>query len=143
VAVLIRDFLEADRQALREIYVASRRHAFPWLDAASLHPLDFDRDTDRERVLVASLDGGPVGFASIWEPEDFLHNLFLHPAVIGRGLGRRLLSSCLPLFRGPPTLKCLKQNTNAVGFYLHHGWRVLDEGTSADGVYLRMTLDHG
>lgn len=35
-----------------------------------------------------------------------------------------------------PTLKCLKANAPAIGFYLYQGWQAVAEGNSPDGPYL-------
>lgn len=133
----IREFEEQDRAALRRIYTAARRAAFTWQDAASFQPADFDTDTEDECILVALADGVPVGFASIWEPDSFLHTLFVHPDFQHKGVGKALLTHCSAYFTAAtPTLKCLKANTPAIGFYLHQGWEALADGDSPDGPYL-------
>lgn len=77
---------------------------------------DFDAHTKGERILVAALEGKVLGFASIWEPESFLHNLFVHPSTMRKGIGQALLESCAKYFNRPPTLKCLVANSNALQF---------------------------
>ena len=131
----IRGFRDSDRPALRQVYRASRLAAFPWLAPETLQLEDFDRDTLDERILVAEVDGRPCGFVSIWEPDSFLHHLFVHPDVFRRGIGRALLQQCLPYLAGRATLKCLKANGNALAFYRHLGWQVEGEGDSSDGPY--------
>lgn len=137
----IREFVEWDRLPLRDLYVASRGAAFPWLPPASLRLEDFDRDTHEERVFVAQCGDVRVGFASIWPPDDFLHNLFVHPDYQGRGIGRALLDCCIRHFEGPATLKCLQANSRASAFYLHCGWQVVGRGDSPDGPYDLMRRD--
>jgi GNAT superfamily N-acetyltransferase len=141
MTLLIREFVESDRPPLRALYAASRRAAFPWLPPASLRPEDFDQDTREERVFVAQCGDMRVGFASIWPPDDFLHNLFVHPDYQGRGIGRALLDCCVRHFKGPATLKCLQANSRACAFYLHFGWRVVGTGDSCDGPYQLMRRD--
>lgn len=136
----IREFVESDRPALQKLYVASRAVAFPWLAPSVLQLEDFDRDTREERVIVALLGVIPVGFASIWEPDSFLHNLFVHPDYLRRGIGRALVGHCMSYFNGPATLKCLKANSNAHAFYLHLGWQVSGYGESPDGPYYMMMV---
>lgn len=134
----VRTFREADRPALRQVHRASRLAAFPWLDPVALPLDDFDRDTRDERIFVAELDGRPCGFVSIWEPDSFLHHLFVHPDVFRRGVGRALLDHCLPYLAGRATLKCLQANGNAVAFYRHLGWQIVGDGDSSDGPYYLM-----
>lgn len=133
----IREFEEQDRAALRRIYTAARRAAFTWQDATTFQPADFDTDTEDECILVALADGQPVGFASIWEPDSFLHTLFVHPDFQRQGVGKMLLTHCSAYFTAAtPTLKCLKANAPAIGFYLHQGWQAVADGDSPDGPYL-------
>jgi ribosomal protein S18 acetylase RimI-like enzyme len=106
--ILVREFEEADRDALRLLYIASRNAAFTW-SAVELHQaLDFDAHTEGEKILVAVTGAEILGFASIWEPDSFLHNLFVHPSATRQGVGQALLASCAKYFSNTPTLKCLK-----------------------------------
>lgn len=133
----IREFEEPDRAALRLIYTAARRAAFTWREAACFQPQDFDADTRSECILVALADGVPVGFASIWERDSFLHNLFVHPDFQRKGVGTALLAHCSAYFTAArPTLKCLKANTRAIDFYTRQGWQAVADGDSPDGPYL-------
>lgn len=136
--IAIRPFEEADRDALRRLFIVSRRAAFTWHTSASHDGIDFDRSTEHEQVLVACIDGEPVGFASIWVPDSFLHNLFVHPDFLRQGIGTALLAHCTEHFLTTPTLKCLKVNVNAIRFYVARQWRVIGDGESADGPYFLM-----
>ena len=135
----IREFVESDRPALQKLYVASRAEAFPWLAPSVLQLGDFDTDTREERVIVALLGDIRVGFASIWEPDRFLHNLFVHTDYLRRGIGRALVERSMSYFDGPATLKCLQANSRAHAFYRHLGWHVTGYGESSDGRYYLMT----
>lgn len=139
MSLLVREFEEADREALRRLYQASRDAAFTWAPREAHHLLDFDTHTDRERILVALMEGVVVGFASIWEAGSFLHNLFVHPGHLGQGVGKALLRECANHFKAPPTLKCLKANAHAFSFYVAQGWRAISEGESPEGCYFLMS----
>lgn len=136
--IFVREFRESDREALRELFVAARDDAFAW--AASLeHKLeDFDAVTQGETILVAVTGDRPIGFASIFEADSFLHNLFVHPQWQRQGVGKTLLASCERYFRAVPTLKCVKVNESARQFYQSQGWRVCSEAEGPDGPYLLM-----
>ena len=137
----IRKFSENDQHTLQEIYIESRRHAFYWMDSSLFALADFDRDTEGELVWVATYTNGPVGFISIWEPNNFIHNLFVRPEVFGQGVGTKLLNVCLKKIGRPATLKCAKPNTKAREFYISRGWRVVSEGEGPDGKYELMCFD--
>lgn len=136
----IRGATEADRPALRGIYRRSRTHAFPWRDPAGFSESDFDRDTEGERIWVAELEDAIAGFASLWEPEAFLHCLFVDPTLIGRGIGSALLDAALAAAIKPPTLKCNTRNVAARDFYLARGWTIAEDGEGPDGPYHLMRL---
>lgn len=95
--------------------------------------------TSGERILVAIEAGGaPVGFASVFEPDSFLHNLFVHPAFQRCGVGRALLAACGKHFTAMGTLKCLKANQSAQRFYLSQGWAIQAEVKEETGNYFLM-----
>ena len=134
-------FVESDRFALREIYLESRMHAFDWIGGALFSADDFDRDTEGEIIWVATCDARPVGFISVWEPANFIHNLFVHPNFVGKGAGSALLNECLNHIGRPAVLKCGAQNTKARDFYLSKGWKIVSDGDGPDGEYLLMHFD--
>ncbi|MBN9340203.1 MAG: GNAT family N-acetyltransferase [Comamonadaceae bacterium] len=141
---VIREHQAVDLQALRKLFVESRDAAFPWVSAGRHQEVDFDVTTAGELVLVAfasnvEVNAVPLGFASIWEPDGFLHNLFVHPSAQRRGVGSALLAACAPYFgHHTPTLKCLRANESATRFYLTRGWRLQSEGEGPEGPFLLM-----
>jgi GNAT superfamily N-acetyltransferase len=141
MSLTIRPFIESDRPALRELYKLTRDATFTW--AAGTHQLeDFDRATEGETILVACWEEQPVGFASIWELDSFLHSLFVHPLYQGQGIGQALLSSCEPIFHRAPTLKCQQRNARASEFYERRGWRIAEAGASEEGDYWLLEHRH-
>ena len=140
-AIETRLFTGKDRAALQEIYFESRVIAFNWLDSSPFKKDDFDRDTDCECIWVATVKDKPVGFISAWEPENFIHNLFVQPSNIGRGIGTALLDVCLKKIGRPAKLKCLENNVSAKNFYLSRGWKIISNGEGPDGNYQLMKFD--
>lgn len=127
---IIRRATPADRPALAEIFLKARRAAFDWQDPASFALDDFDAQTEGEIILLAeNTDGLPLGFVSVWEPDGFIHHLFVDPAHQGEGIGSLLLDDLHAWLLLPYRLKCLARNTRALAFYAKRGWRqVEDEG---------------
>ena len=141
----IRTFVEADRPALRNLFVVVRNQAFTWAPPGNHRLEDFDMVTEGERILVATTAGAgeALGFAAVWEPESFLHSLFVHPDWQGQGIGKALLAACQPYFTATPTLKCLEANRAARAFYGSQGWQLRQRGESADGAYLLLAREAG
>ena len=133
----IREFLDADRGALCEVYLVARQDPSVWEAPEANRHHDFDVSTAGEWIAVALWDSVPVGFASIWEPESFVHNLFVHPAFQGRGIGTALLGVCEAHHSSRATPKCLVANRAAQHFYLARAWRMLSEGVGPEGPYVR------
>ncbi|WP_232515188.1 GNAT family N-acetyltransferase [Burkholderia ambifaria] len=80
--------MAADMPALRELFLRSRREAFVWQPAGAFRLADFDAQTDGERLRVAEDDGGQLaGFVSVWEPDHFIHHLYVHRPHHRRGIG--------------------------------------------------------
>lgn len=141
-SIQIRDARPQDLDALRDIYLAARRVAFHWLDTSAWTREDFDRDTQGELVLVAANDNGEIrGFASSWEPERFVHHLYIAPDHTGAGVGGRLLSATLHAIGLPARLKCLVRNERALTFYRNRGWDIAGSGAAADGEYYELELN--
>ncbi|UEM22138.1 GNAT family N-acetyltransferase [Skermanella mucosa] len=125
-----------DGQRCAEIFLASRRSAFHWQPAGSFVLEDYHRAIEDEEVWVAEIDGVVVGFASIYRPDNFVHNLFVDPRWQHRGVGTVLLErACSHLFR-PARLKCLASNQGARAFYERNGWIVASATVSTDEPYI-------
>ncbi|QDU62014.1 hypothetical protein Pan216_28800 [Planctomycetes bacterium Pan216] len=136
----IREFVETDRDTLREIYLSSRRSTFTWLAANLFQFDDFDRQTSGELILVATLGEQTIGFSASWVPERFIHHLYLKNGWTGHGYGRALLDATVERIGRPARLKCLSMNRHALKFYRREGWIESGRGVSGSGNYLEMTL---
>ncbi|MFG6657115.1 GNAT family N-acetyltransferase [Scandinavium sp. M-37] len=133
--MIIRPGLPSDRPFLRTLYLRARKISWPWADSSDWQLEDFDAATLNEQVWVAEIDGHRVGFASVWESDNFLHNLFVDPDWQGHGVGTALLKQVQSTFTSTGALKCLIQNATALHFYHQHGWHTEARGASPDGDY--------
>lgn len=75
-----------------------------------------------EWMLVAEIDGRAVGYAAV--SGNHVENLYVDPAVQGRGVGRHLLAAVEERLVGPITLRCLVVNTRARSLYERCGFAV-------------------
>ncbi|WLD59644.1 GNAT family N-acetyltransferase [Salinispirillum sp. LH 10-3-1] len=135
----IKEFTPEFAAALSEIYLESRRSAFIWLDASAFQLADFARDTDGERIWVCMRAGAVVGFISIWEPERFIHHLYVAPVHVRNGAGSMLLAFAKSQY-AELSLKCLIHNVNAVRFYESKGFLKSATGTGVYGSYYLMSF---
>jgi len=131
----VRPFTEAHRATLEVIYRDCRMEA-TWLPATVRERSDFSRDTKGETILVAvGGDDEPEGFVSVWEPEGFIHHLYVRSGSRGKGIGEALLDALSTRMPRPWHLKCLRANSAAVTFYLARGWKEVSSGTGEDGPF--------
>jgi len=138
----IRPATEHDRPALRELFLLARRATFTWLDGENFREEDYDGQTRGERVLVAEADDGSIaGFVALWEPDRFVHHLYLAAGQQGRGIGRALLQA-LGWPEQPLQLKCLRRNEAAQAFYLALGFAQIGQGRGNDGEYVLLASRH-
>ena len=130
----VRPFEERDTSALSAIYRECRAEA-TWLPRPAKAP-DFAQDTKGEVLLVAvGSDDEPEGFVSVWEPDAFIHHLYVRPGSRQKGIGKQLLESLRSRMRKPWRLKCVRANDRALRFYLRHGWLEISSGIGEDGPY--------
>ncbi|MGK0189421.1 MAG: GNAT superfamily N-acetyltransferase [Verrucomicrobiales bacterium] len=139
----VRSFIESDRESLQELYIESRKAAFPWQDTAEFLSGDFEKDTEGEVIWVAVEQGIPVGFVSTWVQENFIHNLFVHPNYLRREIGSALLAKALDDIGRPARLKCGVLNCKALAFYHSAGWEAAGEGDGNHGRYVLLVLKTG
>ncbi|MCM3132869.1 GNAT family N-acetyltransferase [Paenibacillus polysaccharolyticus] len=127
--MIIREASIADYPQLRQIYLDSRRESFHWANTDKMTLDDFDRDTLEEEILLAEENRHILGFASLYVPNRFIHNLFVHPSASGKGIGDLLLKRAISELGTPVTLKCVSENQIALNFYKKRGWKtVVEEG---------------
>lgn len=125
----IRVASESDYPALRRIYLESRHKRFHWAKIEEMKLEDFDRDTVEEEIILAEEDSRILGFASLYLPDNFVHNLFVHPDVFGKGVGNLLINAAIERMNKPVRLKCVSENHKAINFYEANGWKkVVEEG---------------
>jgi GNAT superfamily N-acetyltransferase len=125
---------------LARIYLDSRIFTFNWMEPTGFSLSDFQRDTQGEMILAAEVRGRIVGFSSSWEPENFIHHLYLNPQDVGRGYGGRLLDGTVKILDKPVRLKAQVRNTKAMWFYRNRGWEELGRGITDRGEYIELVL---
>ena len=73
-------------------------------------------------TLVATVGGSVVGFAAL-EDADNIDMLYVHPAVVGQGIGKMLLGALEKLAASRGAAKLIVQaSDSASGFFQHYGF---------------------
>jgi putative acetyltransferase len=97
-------------------------------DIIALRPFVETAIREIDHLIVAYENKGAVGFMGI--SQDNLEMLFLDPASIGKGIGKRLITKAIQEY-GVLYVDVNEQNPNAEKFYQHFGFAVF-ERTEAD-----------
>ena len=126
----LRPFLPADVPVLAAIFASaieeltgddySEAQQEAWMAAAEED--EFGRRLASDLTLVATLDGSPVGFASL-RGNDHIRMLYVHPAVSGQGIATLLVDALEKLSggRGATSLTVDASGT-AQGFFAKRGY---------------------
>src|SRR5690242_16817840 len=96
-------------------------------------PIEFKQQVVQEAIetgnkaLVAN--NHILGFASLYLPENYIHNLFVYPDFSGKGAGGELLNASIEKMNKPLRLNCVSENKKAIKFYGNKGWKkVVEKG---------------
>lgn len=123
VGVAIREATASDHVVCAEILTRAWRSALP-TRPRRVDLGEFRRQTLGELLLVAVVADEVVAFISIWQPDWFVHHLFVDPAFQHQGIGSSLLEHLARLSGDHAlSLKCQVENHAAIGFYERHGFR--------------------
>ena len=139
MAWVVRPVCAQDWRQLRQLFLLARRQAFHWLDGRTFRLRDLDAETRGEQLWVAVDPAGQLlGFVSLWQPDTFIHHLYVHPACGRRGVGRALLEALPGWGRVRFSLKCLRRNTPALAFYAANGFTEMERGDEPEADYVRL-----
>ena len=138
----LRPFLPADALILREIFRDSiedltaddytEAQQAAWASVAD-DSAEFGKKLSGQLTLVATLEGSPVGFASI-EGKEKIDMLYVHPAAVGQGVGAMLVDALEKLAgaRGTARLR-VDASDSARGFFEKRGYVAQQRNTVSVG----------
>jgi len=127
--------------ALRALYMVTRTSTFTWLDSSGYQLKDFDEHITDDTIYIAIADGKVQGFLGVYEPDNFIHHLFIADDAQGMGVGSKLLTMLTELNGRPQILKCMVENEKAIQFYFSKGFVEVGKGTGPVGDYLVLRND--
>lgn len=138
----LRPFLPDDAPLLREIfrdsieeltaddYTEAQQEA--WASVAD-NVAEFGKKLSGQLALVATLEGSPVGFASL-EGKDKIAMLYVHPAATGRGVGAMLIDALEKLAGSRGVVKlAVDASDSARGFFEKRGYVAQQRNTISVG----------
>ncbi|WP_428659844.1 N-acetyltransferase family protein [Runella sp.] len=142
--IQIRKAQAIDFPELAAVFLEVRRQVFTWKDINSFREEDFYEQTSGELILLAEDDEQKiVGFISVWEPDRFIHHLYIKSGYQGRRIGKRLIDSLSVYISFPYQLKCESKNDRALHFYAKNGWQEIGRGINEGEEYVLLQLKTG
>ena len=125
-----------DIESINAIFAKAASSA-QWLPPEERSKMDFTKVSEGETVVVCySREGDILGFVSVYEPESFIHHLYVAPNCQGQGVGTGLLHSLEAWVPMPWHLKCVERNENALAYYLSQGWVEETRAEGPEGAYV-------
>ena len=127
----LRPYLASDAPMLAQIFVAAIQELTgddyneaqqqAWATAAEDEDA-FGKKLGGELTLIATLQNSPIGFASL-KGADYIEMLYVHPSVVGQGVGAMLIDALEKLAggRGAKVLS-VDASDNAIDFFKKHGY---------------------
>ena len=148
-APALRPFLPADTPILAAIFVASiealtgddygEAQQEAWAAVADDEEA-FGKRLAAELTLVATIDGSPVGFASL-KGKDHVDLLYVHPGAVGEGVASMLCDALERLAGGRGTKSLtVDASDNAAEFFAKRGYVAMQRNTvTVNGEWLANT----
>ena len=132
----IRKPTESDMLALERLFLLTRQSTFTTRPKDAFKIGDYVKSTQEDEVWVAEYIGVIVGFVSIYVPDNFIHNLFVHPKYQGKGIGKQLLQIAEENLKRPMTLKAAMDNPKSFSFYEKYDWHQVSIHKDVDEPYI-------
>jgi putative acetyltransferase len=138
----LRPYLPADAPLLAEIFRASieeltgddysEAQQQAWASGADDEEAFAARLAER-LTLIATLDGSPVGFIALEQP-DVIDLLYVHPVVAGQGVGTMLIDALERLMASRGVARLVTDaSDSASGFFERRGYVAQRRNTIASG----------
>lgn len=137
----IREAKNEDIDELEIIFQITRQKTFKLTPSENFNIGDYKKSTEGEEVWVLEENGNIAGFISLWLPDNFIHNLFVHPDFQGRCIGQQLLEKAEERLCRPMALKVSMGNVKACFFYEKNGWRKISTHEDEQEPYILFRKD--
>ena len=141
IDVIFRPAADADAEQVASVFLASRK-AF-----VAFAPLAHADDDVRGWIANVLIPGGGVSVAVAGSSNEgvvgmmavsrqdrvtWIDQLYLHPSVVGRGIGTRFIELAMASLGSPIRLYTFQENAGARRFYERHGFRAIAFSDGSD-----------
>ncbi|MCB9127273.1 MAG: GNAT family N-acetyltransferase [Ardenticatenales bacterium] len=136
--IVLRVATPEDAVAIAELYLAARKRLEPTIplvhDDEDVRRWISHRLLPESDVEVAELGKRLVGMMALSRADGvgWIDQLYLDPAMTGRGIGSRFVASAKARYGPPLRLYTFRVNVGACRFYERHGFIVIRTGDGSD-----------
>lgn len=132
--MILRRATAEDAATVCEVYLSSHKTFLPYAPLAHTDEevQDYIAHTliEKAEVIVAELDGRILGLLALDRHEGigWIEQLYLHPSVVGQGIGSQLLGLAKTRLGPPIRLYTFQANKGARRFYERYGFQAIEFG---------------
>ncbi|HEY9621527.1 MAG TPA: GNAT family N-acetyltransferase [Crinalium sp.] len=122
----------SDTDAIAQVYLSSRRAfvSFAAIAHSKEAVYEWIRDTliPGSQVTVVERDNGVVGMMALSTTEGtgWIDQLYLHPDVVGQGIGTKMIERAKAELGSPIRLYTFQENQGAIRFYERHEFKAIE-----------------
>lgn len=131
---IFRAATETDAESVAQVYLTSRKELVPFAPLAhsdeEVHRWISERLIPTGLVTVVEQGGKIIGMMALSADHaaGWIDHLYVHPSVVGHGIGTKLLERAKAELGAPIRLYTFQANLGARRFYERHGFRAIEWG---------------
>lgn len=125
---------QSDAEAVTQVYLSSRKEFVSFAPVAHSDAAVYRWIRDilipTNQVTVAEQDNKIIGMMALSTAggTGWIDQLYLHPDVVGRGIGTKLIECAKAELGSPIRLYTFQENQGATRFYERHGFKAIQYG---------------
>lgn len=125
---------QSDAEAIAQVYLSSRKEFVSFAPVAHSDGAVYRWIRDilllTNQVTVVEQDNKIIGMMALSTDEEagWIDQLYLHPDVVGRGIGTKLIERAKTELGSPIRLYTFQENQGAIRFYERHGFKAIQYG---------------
>ncbi|GAB4370013.1 MAG: GNAT family N-acetyltransferase [Elainellaceae cyanobacterium] len=129
-----RSATQSDAEAVAQVYLSSRKEFVPFAPVAHSDEAVYRWIRDilipTNQVTVVEQDNKIIGMMALSSAEEigWIDQLYLHPDVVGCGIGAKLIECAKAELGSPIRLYTFQANQGAARFYERHGFKAIQYG---------------
>jgi len=137
--LVIREMTMGEEKICADIFTCAWNRTFP-NRPRKIRVKEFVMQTKNELVLIAEKNKKIIGFIAWYEPESFIHHLFIDPKFHRQGVGTKSIQEIIAKTKDAGiSLKCNVENLGALSFYKAHQFKTTEEvGEDEFGPWIKL-----